>query len=172
MSKRIYSLKREKSAEFPLFDGSAWYKEVSDQEFSTLVTNGQVRHANGRFFATSSFAEAKAAADGLGPTDYSYDDPETPPSPESRERSGGGLYANPGVTLKVIATLICILGMIASIILAVVFGYSSSLWGDFNFGVFFGILIGGVILSYLSGLGLAAFGDLVLSANEIKRKLK
>ena len=48
MSKRIYSLKREKSAEFPLFDGSAWFKEVSNQEFGTLVTNGQVRHANGR----------------------------------------------------------------------------------------------------------------------------
>ena len=94
-----------------------------------------------------------------------------PPSPESRERSGG-IYPNPGATLKGIATLICILGMIASVILAVVFGYSTSLWGDFNFGIFFGILIGGGVLSYLSGLGLAAFGDLVLSANEIKRKLK
>lgn len=171
MSKRIYSLKREKSAEFPLFDGSAWFKEVSNQEFGTLVTNGQVRHANGRFFATSSFTEARAAAEGLAPTNYSYDDPDMPPSPESRERSGG-IYPNPGATLKGIATLICILGMIASVILAVVFGYSTSLWGDFNFGIFFGILIGGGVLSYLSGLGLAAFGDLVLSANEIKRKLK
>lgn len=117
MSKRIYSLKREKSAEFPLFDGSAWFKEVSNQEFGTLVTNGQVRHSNGRFFATSSFAEAKAAAEGLDPTDYSYDDPETPPSPESRERSGGGIYPNPGATLKGIATLICVLGMVASVIL-------------------------------------------------------
>ena len=171
MSKRIYSLKREKSAEFPLFDGSAWFKEVSNQEFGTLVTNGQVRHANGRFFATSSFTEALAAAEGLAPTNYSYDDPDMPPSPESRERSGG-IYPNPGATLKGIATLICILGMIASVILAVVFGYSTSLWGDFNFGIFFGILIGGGVISYLSGLGLAAFGDLVLSANEIKRKLK
>lgn len=115
---------------------------------------------------------SKAAAEGLDPTDYSYDDPETPPSPESRERSGGGIYPNPGATLKGIATLICVLGMVASVILAVVFGYSTSLLGDFNFGLFFGILIGGGILSYLSGLGLAAFGDLVLSANEIKRKLK
>ena len=171
MSKRVYSLKREKSAEFPLFDGSAWFKEVSNQEFGTLVTNGQVRHANGRFFATSSFTEARAAAEGLAPTNYSYDDPDMPPSPESRERSGG-IYPNPGATLKGIATLICILGMIASVILAVVLGYSTSLWGDFNFGIFFGILIGGGVLSYLSGLGLAAFGDLVLSANEIKRKLK
>lgn len=174
MSKRIYSLKREKSAEFPLFDGSAWFKEVSNQEFGTLVTNGQVRHANGRFFATSSFAEAKAAAEGLDPTDYSYDDPDTPPSSESRERSGGGIYPNPGATLKGIATLICIIGMVASVILAVALGYTTTIWGDkeFNFGIFFGILIGGGVLSYLSGLGLAAFGDLVLSANEIKRKLK
>lgn len=174
MSKRIYSLKREKSAEFPLFDGSALFKEVSTQEFGTLVTNGQVRHANGRFFATSSFAEARAAAEGLDPTDYSYDDPDTPPSSEGRERSGGGLYANPGATLKGIATLICIIGMVASVILAVALGYTTTIWGDkeFNFGIFFGILIGGGVLSYLSGLGLAAFGDLVLSANEIKRKLK
>lgn len=98
--------------------------------------------------------------------------PKHRPSPESRERSGGGIYPNPGATLKGIATLICVLGMVASVILAVVFGYSTSLLGDFNFGLFFGILIGGGILSYLSGLGLAAFGDLVLSANEIKRKLK
>lgn len=174
MSKRIYSLKREKSAEFPLFDGSAWFKEVSNQEFGTLVTNGQVRHANGRFFATSSFAEAKAAADGLGPTDYSYDDPDTPPSPESKKRSGGGIYSNPGATLKDIATLICVLGMVASVILAFVLGYATSIFGysEFNAGLFFAILIGGGVLSYLSGLGLAAFGDLVLSANEIKRKLK
>ena len=174
MSKRIYSLKREKSAEFPLFDGSAWFKEVSNQEFGTLVTNGQVRHANGRFFATSSFAEARAAAEGLDPTDYSYDDPDTPPSSEGRERSGGGIYPNPGATLKGIATLICIIGMVASVILAVALGYTTTIWGDkeFNFGIFFGILIGGGVLSYISGLGLAAFGDLVLSANEIKRKLK
>lgn len=119
-----------------------------------------------------SLKREKSAAEGLDPTDYSYDDPETPPSPESRERSGGGIYPNPGATLKGIATLICVLGMVASVILAVVFGYSTSLLGDFNFGLFFGILIGGGILSYLSGLGLAAFGDLVLSANEIKRKLK
>ena len=45
-------------------------------------------------------------------------------------------------------------------------------WDDFKLVLFFYILIGGVVLSYLSGLGLAAFGDLVLSANEIKRKLK
>ena len=173
MSKRVYSLKREKSAEFPLFDGSTWFKEVSNQEFGTLVTNGQVRHANGRFFATSSFAEAKAAAEGLDPTDYSYDDPETPPSPESRGRSGGGLYSNPGATLKGIATLICVLGMIASVILAVCSAlFADGFWHDFRLVMFFFILIGGGVLSYLSGLGLAALGDLVLSANEIKRKLK
>lgn len=173
MSKRIYSLKREKSAEFPLFDGSAWFKEVSNQEFGTLVTNGQVRHANGRFFATSSFAEARAAAEGLDPTDYSYDDPDTPPSSEGRERSEGGLYANPGVTLKVIAKFIFIFGTIASVILAVCSAVlADGFWDDFKLVLFFYILIGGVVLSYLSGLGLAAFGDLVLSANEIKRKLK
>lgn len=172
MSKRIYSLKREKSAEFPLFDGSAWYKEISDQEFNTLAASSKIRHANGRFFATSNFSEALAASEGLAPTNYSYGDPYTPPDSDSKGRSGG-LYSNPGATLKGLATLIFILGIIASVILAFTFGYTR-FWGyrEFNAGLFFVILIGGVILSYLSGLGLAAFGDLVLSANEIKRKLK
>ena len=130
-------------------------------------------HANGRFFATSSFAEARAAAEGLDPTDYSYDDHDTPPSSEGRERSGGGLYANPGVTLKVIAKFIFIFGTIASVILAVCSAVlADGFWDDFKLVLFFYILIGGGVLSYLSGLGLAAFGDLVLSANEIKRKLK
>lgn len=171
MSKRIYSLKKEKSAEFPLFDGSAWYKEVSDQEFSTLVTSSKIRHANGRFFATSEFDEARAAAEGLAPTDYLYDKPKAPPTSPDNERHSGGLYSNPGATLKGLATLIFILGIIASVILAITLSTTVG-YGEFNAVLFFGILIAGVILSYLSGLGLAAFGDLVLSANEIKRKLK
>ena len=174
MSKRIYSLKREKSAEFPLFDGSAWFKEVSNQEFGTVQSaDNYSAAALGLPVLCTSFAEAKAAAEGLDPTDYSYDDPETPPSPESRERSGGGLYANPGVTLKVIAKFIFIFGTIASVILAVCSAVlADGFWDDFKLVLFFYILIGGGVLSYLSGLGLAAFGDLVLSANEIKRKLK
>ncbi len=174
MSKRVYSLKREKSEEFPLFDGSAWYKEISDQEFSTLVNNGQIRHASGRFFATTDFAEAREAAKGLAPTDYSYEDPVEPVVIHSGEQFNFSLYSNPGKTLKSIAAIICIIGLIATVILAFTFGYTTDYWGgqEFSFGTFMGILISGGITSYLSGLGLAAFGDLVLSAKEINKKLK
>lgn len=174
MSKRIYSVKKEKSEEFPLFDGSAWYKEVSGQEFRTLVDNGQIRHANGRFFATADFAEACEAAKGFAPTDYSYEDPVEPLVTNSGEQLNFSLYSNPGKTLKSIASLICIIGMIATVIFAFTFGYTTDYWGyrEFSFGAFMGILIGGGITSYLSGLGLAAFGDLVLSAKEINKKLK
>ena len=77
------------------------------------------------------------------------------------------------MTLKVIAKFIFIFGTIASVILAVCSAVlAGGFWDDFKLVLFFYILIGGGVLSYLSGLGLAAFGDLVLSANEIKRKLK
>lgn len=90
------------------------------------------------------------------------------------DSGGGGIYGNPGRTLKGIATAIFILGAIASFVLAFVFGKTTSYWGysEFNLGLFSGILIGGLVISYLSGLGLAAFGDLVLSAKEINKKLK
>lgn len=174
MSKRIYSVKKEKSEEFPLLDGSAWYKEVSDQEFRTLVDNGQIRHASGRFFATADFTEAREAAKGLASTDYSYEEPKEPVVQHSGESFNFSLYSNPGKTLKSIASLICIIGMIATVILAFTFGYTTDYWGyrEFSFGAFLGILIIGAITSYLSGLGLAAFGDLVLSAKEINKKLK
>lgn len=55
MSTKIFSVKNEKSAEFPLYDGHAWYKEVSDSEFSKLSESGKIRSSGGRYFATSSF---------------------------------------------------------------------------------------------------------------------
>ena len=64
MSKRIYSLKREKSAEFPLFDGSAWFKEVSNQEFGTLVTNGQVRHSTRPLLCNEQLCRSKSRGRG------------------------------------------------------------------------------------------------------------
>lgn len=174
MNTKIFSVKNEKSAEFPFYDGHAWYKEVSEAEFSKLSESGKIHCAGGRFFATSSFTEARAAAADLPPAPDEFTPKPNPIPAEVFDDNYGGLYGNPGRTLKGIATVIFILGAIASFVLAFVFGKTTSLWGysEFNLGLFAGILIGGLVLSYLSGLGLAAFGDLVLSANEINKKLK
>ena len=168
MSKRIYATKASQANEFSDHDGYGWFKDISDSEFIEMRAQGKIFEVDGHYFAADSLMAAELAAKRAA-----YSKQETAETVKSFSAStGGGIYPNPGATLKGIATLICVLGIIASIILAVVFGYSTSLWGDFNFGVFFGVLIGGGVLSYLSGLGLAAFGDLVLSANEIKKKLK
>ena len=170
MSKRIYATKASQAREFSDHDGYGWYKDISDGEFDELCARGMLFEADGHYFA----ADSLEAAVKLAAKRVNYSQQTTAKAVNSSDASSGGLYSNPGATLKDIATAICILGMIASVILAFVLGYTTSFWGDreFNAGLFFAILIGGGILSYLSGLGIAAFGDLVLSANEIKRKLK
>lgn len=167
MSKRVYATKASQANEFADHDGYGWFKDISDEEFEVMRVQGRVFEVNGRYFAADSVEQAQFAESKRQQVNNA--------APENRGASfSGGLYSNPGATLKGIATLICVLGMIASVILAFVLGYTTSIFGysEFNAGLFFAILIGGGVLSYLSGLGLAAFGDLVLSANEIKRKLK
>ena len=149
MSKRIYATTRAQADQFPDCDELGWFIDIPEYEFEQMYKSGVISFDGNKYVASKAFVI---------------------PAVET----GSGMYPNPGATLKGIATLICIIGMVASVILAVALGYTTTIWGDkeFNFGIFFGILIGGGVLSYLSGLGLAAFGDLVLSANEIKRKLK
>ncbi len=170
MSKRIYATKASQVGEFGEFsdyDGYGWFKDVSDDEFETMRKQSKVFEVDGHYFAADCMEQAQLAV-------------KNRQQAKALENGGmsisisGGLYGNPGATLKGIASFICIFGIVVSIILAFTFGNTENLWGDskFNAGIFFGILIPGVVISYLSGLGLAAFGDLVLSANEINRKLK
>ncbi len=172
MSKRIYATKASQAGEFSEFsdyDGYGWFKDVSDDEFETMRKQGKVFEVDGHYFAADCMEQAQLAVKNRQQAKKA-----------ALENGGmsisisGGLYGNPGATLKGIASFICIFGIVVSIILAFTFGNTENLWGDskFNAGIFFGILIPGVVISYLSGLGLAAFGDLVLSANEINRKLK
>lgn len=146
MSKRIYANKTgEYTAGFPNCDDIGWYAEVSDEEVSRLMSERQIEYVNGNYFSAS------------------YKD------------NGGGLYANPGVTLKTIAKAVFIIGAVASLILAIVLGRSVDLWtgeSTLNIGLFIGILLGGVLVSYLTGLGLAALGDIAKNLNEINRKIK
>lgn len=83
--------------------------------------------------------------------------------------SSTGLYSNPGQTLKGIAKAVFIIGSILFAVIGIIVG---NLGWDFNVGLFLGILVAGILISYLGGLGLAALGDLVMNTNEINRKLK
>ncbi len=163
MSKKVYSL-RGSSNGFPNHDSNGWFREVSDEEFWKLGSAGKVQEIEGKYY------EDDVENEGREDDDY-YES----------SSSGGfltGLYSNPGATLKSIASIVFILGVIASLILAITFGrtitFSSILSGgsSFSFGRFCSIFITGIVISYISSLGLAAFGDLVLNANEINRKLK
>ena len=170
MSKRIYATKASQAGEFSDHDGYGWFKDISDSEFEVMRAQGKIFEVDGHYFAADCMEQAQLAVNKRQQAgNAASENGGTPAS-----TSGGGLYSNPGATLKGIASFICIFGIVVSIILAVTLGNTESIWGHskFNTGIFFGILIPGVVISYLSGLGLAAFGDLVLSANEINRKLK
>jgi len=86
---------------------------------------------------------------------------------QSAEDGEEALYANPGKTLKGIAKAVFIFFSIAIIIVDIIVVNPSN-----NFPVFLGIAVVGIALTYLSGLVLAAFGDLVRNVSEIKSKLK
>ncbi len=163
MSKKVYSL-RGSSHGFPNHDSDGWFREVSDEEFWQLGSAGKIQEVDGKYY------EDDAENEGREEEDY-YE-------PVKSTVFLAGLYSNPGATLKSIASIVFILEVIASLILAIKFGrtisISSFLSGgsSFDFGRFCAIFIVGVVVSYISGLCLAAFGDLVMNANEINRKLK
>ena len=121
-------------------DEKGWYKVVEDAEAEELLRTGEAT-------AKADCSESEMLND----------------SGESRGASGGGLYSNPGKTLKAIAVVMFILELIAAIIVAV-------LLSD-NVLMAVIIIVGGAIVAYLSGLMLAAFGDLAMNVNAIKKKL-
>ena len=72
------------------------------------------------------------------------------------------LFENCGKKLQGIARIFLILGAIASVILAFVFGRD---WGDFDFWRFLAILVGGGAFVYVNSLLIYAFG-LIVEKNE------
>lgn len=134
--KKLYAPNKAYLAGFPTLDNNGWYKEISDEEFSALMEKGNIKSENGI---------------------YIYANNEYVPNE--------GIYSNPGAALKGIATTICIIGIIVSVIVAVIVG---RLDYEFNFFWFLGVAVVGALISYLSGLGLAAFGDLVMNVNVIR----
>ncbi len=147
MSKRIYTPDGGYTAGFSTSDEYGWYREISDEEFNRFLATGVIcKGTDGRYFAASYLKE---------------------------EHKQSRIYPNPGVTLKGIASAVFCIGAVLSVILAYVLGNALAGWySDFNIGIFIVVTLGGVLVSYLAGLGLAAFGDIALNLNEINRKMK
>ena len=79
------------------------------------------------------------------------------------------MFNDPGTKIKISAKILFWVGVVASVILAIVFGWEehysgySKIWTEFKPILFFSLLIGGPISSYLSSLLLYGYGCLVES---------
>lgn len=70
------------------------------------------------------------------------------------------MFENIGGKLKSLAMIVCCLGIICSIILAIVLWAGNSRYYP-TVGTGFGVLIGGCVLSYIGSMMTYAFGELV-----------
>ena len=82
--------------------------------------------------------------------------------------SGSGLYSNAGGAMITLAKVIFVVYSIISIIVGIKVGSASY---EFQFLPFLLISVVGVLVSYLAGLGFAAFGHLVCDVKYIKDEL-
>ena len=82
--------------------------------------------------------------------------------------SGSGLYSNAGGAMITLAKVIFVVYSIISIIVGIKVGSASY---EFQFFPFLLISVVGVLVAYLAGLGLAAFGHLVCDVKYIKDEL-
>lgn len=85
------------------------------------------------------------------------------------------MFEDAGSKIKKIAIVLFWIAVVASVILAFVFGwsehyssYSYRAYKEFEPALFFSFLIGGPLCSYISTLFLVAFGDLVENTQRIK----
>ena len=81
------------------------------------------------------------------------------------------MFENAGSKIKVLAWILFIVGIISTLVCALVFGRTVDRWGDtkFNFGLFIAILAGGVLSSFISSLFLYAFGDIADNIQHIAK---
>ena len=82
------------------------------------------------------------------------------------------MYKHCGEQLQKVSTIFSVLGMIISFIFAFYFGVVDEGYKQvFHIGSFFLWAIGGSALSYVNGLVLYGFGELILCMGDIKTKL-
>lgn len=89
----------------------------------------------------------------------------------------GKLFENSGSKIKTIAKIFLVIGIIGSIALAIILGrqtvnvlyYGYTQVEDrFDFMMFLCILVGGILISYISSLILHGFGELVENSEHIR----
>lgn len=68
------------------------------------------------------------------------------------------MFENPGTIIKKISGFCFAIACVSSFICAIAFGKDK--YGDFSAGPFFGILVGGILISWISSLLFYAFGDI------------
>ncbi len=203
MGRKIYSLQGS-SASFPSHDDFGWFKYVSDEDFQRLWVQGMLREYNGQYYqderaSAPGAAPNPAAGSAVGGAGYSapnagyaphgappqYAQPQYTRGPAAFSAGSsdigflGKIYADPGKTLRIMAPIVFILGLILSLILAINLGRTVSidyLWGgsssQFDFGRFLLIFLTGGVTSYLTGLSIAAFGEIVTNTRGIKENTK
>lgn len=90
------------------------------------------------------------------------------------------LFMNPGSRIKTMAKVFFILGMIATVVLTIIFGWDRGTdyyWGTyhdysyFNAGLFFACLLGTPIVTFVNCLLLYGFGELIETNAETKEKV-
>lgn len=194
MGRKIYSMQGS-SANFPSHDDFGWFKFVSDEDFNRLWAQGMIKEYNGQYFQDDRAAAPNpAAGGGYGAPNAGYAAPNAAPQYSAPQYNPvppafaanhsdigflGKIYGDPGKTLRIIAPVVFILGLILSLVLAIEFGKTVSLdylWGggssEFDFGRFLLIFLTGGVVSYLTGLSIAAFGELVTNTRGIKENTK
>ena len=72
------------------------------------------------------------------------------------------MFEDPGKKIKTVAKVLFVVQVIAAVVLAFVFGIERGHYSNyFHAGLFFLILIGGIIFAYISNLILYGFGAIV-----------
>lgn len=197
MGRKIYSMQGS-SANFPSHDDFGWFRYVSDEDFQRLWVQGMLKEYNGQYYQDERASAPNSAAGGAPNAGYSapnagyaapngapqYTPPQYTRGPSAFAANGdigflGKIYADPGKTLRIMAPIVFILGLILSLILAIAFGKTVStdyIFGgsssEFDFGRFILIFLTGGVTSYLTGLSIAAFGELVTNTRGIRDNTK
>lgn len=163
MSIRVYKVGSDYQPGFAAYDENGWYREVGDEEFEKLKSEGSVFEKDGVFYFKLSDSENRSSAG------------------SKIKGFFANPFENPGATIKKLAKIVFYIGLAATFIYGIIIGiqtgeitysYISGYSKGFSVGAMLVVWIGGAIGSYLSCLGLAALGDIVVNLNEINKKIK
>lgn len=170
----IHATRKSQLSVFRDTDQFGYFRTVTGEDFDRLNAAGHIVERNGVYYYIEDASDTDII-DGKATPGYNPDAPAGAPVTDSQFGDDPGrLYSDPGRTLKSIADIMCVIFSLISIVAGVGAGVLFGEASDSEFSTFAFILVSavGIIIAYVSNLALAAFGDLVMNANEINRKLK